>query len=164
MAAGRGEAGRARRSASSSAASSSTPRASVFEGEGLEGASLRAIAARGRLHAGGALFSFRFEGSDLCRGSAGLAGQPRPTRLAEAVAQASSRPSGLQAAAMAFFSFYADNPRDLDLGFYLFRGGMKPKGLGTHRDEALNAGLAAALRRSPRPPSARCDAGERPTC
>ena len=46
---------------------------------------------------------------------------------------------------MAFFEFYADNPRDLDLGFYLFRGGMRPKGLGRERDEALNAWLAAAL-------------------
>jgi hypothetical protein len=46
---------------------------------------------------------------------------------------------------MAFFRFYADNPRDLDLGFYLFRGGLKPHGLGRVRDEILNAALAAAL-------------------
>jgi hypothetical protein len=31
---------------------------------------------------------------------------------------------------MAFFRFYAENPPDLDLGFYLLRGGMKPAGLG----------------------------------
>jgi hypothetical protein len=47
---------------------------------------------------------------------------------------------------MAFFRFYAENPRDLDLGFYLFRGGMKPAGLGHARDEELNAALEAALR------------------
>jgi hypothetical protein len=46
---------------------------------------------------------------------------------------------------MAFFSFYAENPRDLDLGFYLFRGGMKPHGLGKERDQQLNAALASAL-------------------
>lgn len=46
---------------------------------------------------------------------------------------------------MAFFRFYAENPRDLDLGFYLFRGGMKPHGLGKERDEILNAALEAAL-------------------
>ena len=46
---------------------------------------------------------------------------------------------------MAFFRYYADNPRDLDLGFYLFRGGMKPHGLGKERDETLNAALEAAL-------------------
>jgi hypothetical protein len=51
----------------------------------------------------------------------------------------------LRAAATAFFRYYADNPRDLDLGFYLFRGGMKPRGLGKDRDEVLNAALEAAL-------------------
>ncbi|MBV9249694.1 MAG: hypothetical protein JO227_10685 [Acetobacteraceae bacterium] len=55
-------------------------------------------------------------------------------------------PNGrLRAAASAFFRFYADNPRDLDLGFYLFRGGMKPAGLGRKRDEELNGALEAAL-------------------
>ncbi len=51
----------------------------------------------------------------------------------------------LHAAGMGFFRYYADNPRDLDLGFYLFRGGMKPAGLGHDRDHALNAALEAAL-------------------
>ena len=46
---------------------------------------------------------------------------------------------------MAFFRFYADNPRDFDLGFYLFRGGMKPHGLGRERDRELNAALENAL-------------------
>ena len=31
------------------------------------------------------------------------------------------------------------------LGFYLFRGGIKPLGLARKRDEQLNAGLAVAL-------------------
>jgi hypothetical protein len=47
---------------------------------------------------------------------------------------------------MSFFRFYAENPRDLDLGFYLFRGGMKPAGLGHERDETLNSALESALR------------------
>ena len=46
---------------------------------------------------------------------------------------------------MAFFRYYADNPRDLDLGFYLFRGGMKPHGLGKERDDVLNAALESAM-------------------
>ena len=53
--------------------------------------------------------------------------------------------SPLRGAAMAFFRYYADNPRDLDLGFYLFRGGMKPRGLGKERDEVLNSALESAL-------------------
>jgi len=51
----------------------------------------------------------------------------------------------LRAAATAFFRYYADNPRDLDLGFYLFRGGMKPQGLGKERDDILNAALESAM-------------------
>jgi hypothetical protein len=46
---------------------------------------------------------------------------------------------------MAFYGYYADNPGDLDLGFYLFRGGMKPQGLGKERDDMLNAALESAL-------------------
>ena len=53
-----------------------------------------------------------------------------------AVAKAKDPDARLRAAALAFFRFYADNPRDLDLGFYLFRGGMKPAGLGRERGEA----------------------------
>ena len=63
-----------------------------------------------------------------------------------AVAKAKDPDARLRAASLAFFRFYADNPRDLDLGFYLFRGGMKPAGLGRERDEELNAALEAALR------------------
>ncbi len=48
-------------------------------------------------------------------------------------------------AATAFFDFYRENPRDLDLGFYLFQG-MKPRGLTPALNEALNARLRDALR------------------
>jgi len=46
---------------------------------------------------------------------------------------------------MAFFNYYRTNPGDLDLGFYLFRGGMKPKGLGRARDAELNQQLQSSL-------------------
>jgi hypothetical protein len=65
--------------------------------------------------------------------------------VGRAVERVNEPAARLRAAAMAFFQFYAENPRDLDLGFYLFRGGMKPKGLGHERNDALNAGLATAL-------------------
>ena len=60
--------------------------------------------------------------------------------------QWASHDEQLSSVAMAFFTFYLQNPRDLDLGFYLFRGGMKPAGLGRDRDAALNAALEQALR------------------
>lgn len=116
----------------------------VFEAEGLDGASLRAIAtAAGYTPA--ALY-FHFPSKEAIYAEVL---QASLTRLFEAVttaAPADLPPAArLRAAAMAFFHFYADNPGDLDLGFYLFRGGMKPRGLGRDRDEALNAGLAIAL-------------------
>jgi len=116
----------------------------VFEAEGLDGASLRAIAtAAGYTPA--ALY-FHFESKEaiyaevLRQSLADLR-----TAIARAITRAKTPADRLRAAAMAFFRYYADNPRDLDLGFYLFRGGMKPHGLGKERDEMLNAALEAAL-------------------
>jgi AcrR family transcriptional regulator len=116
----------------------------VFEEEGLEGASLRAIAARAG-YTPAALY-FYFDSKEaiyaevLCASLSALG-----KAVNEAVGRARGPEARLRTAAMAFFRFYADNPRDLDLGFYLFRGGMKPAGLGHERDEELNAALEAAL-------------------
>src|SRR5215467_8260372 len=116
----------------------------VFAEEGLEGASLRAIATRAGYTPAALYFHFDSKEAiyaEVLRNSlAALGGN-----VDEAVASARGPKNKLRAAAMAFFRFYADNPRDLDLGFYLFRGGMKPAGLGKERDEMLNAALEAAL-------------------
>jgi AcrR family transcriptional regulator len=117
----------------------------VFAEEGLEGASLRAIAVRAG-YAPAALY-FYFESKEAIYAevlNASLAALG--SAVDQAVAQTKNPRQKLEAAAMAFFRFYAENPRDLDLGFYLFRGGMKPAGLGHQRDESLNAALEAALR------------------
>ena len=116
----------------------------VFDKVGLEGASLRAIAAEAG-YTPAALY-FHFDSKEAIYAEAL---QASLANLRDAVAEAAARPRNprerFRAAAMAFFDFYAENPHDLDLGFYLFRGGMKPKGLGRKRDKELNAGLAAAL-------------------
>jgi AcrR family transcriptional regulator len=116
----------------------------VFETEGLDGASLRAIATAAGYTPAALYFHFDSKEdiyAEMLRASL--------ANLAAAVARATARsklPSErLRAAATAFFRYYADNPRDLDLGFYLFRGGMKPQGLGRANDEVLNAALLAAL-------------------
>ncbi|HEX7007828.1 MAG TPA: helix-turn-helix domain-containing protein [Alphaproteobacteria bacterium] len=117
----------------------------VFEAEGLEGASLRAIAAEAGYTPAALYFHFDSKEAlyaELLRASLARLG----TAVGRAVARARGPAGRLRAAALAFFDFYARNPRDLDLGFYLFRGGMKPKGLGRERDRQLNAALAAALR------------------
>lgn len=117
----------------------------VFEAEGLEGASLRAIAAQAGYTPAALYFHFDSKEAiyaEVLRVSLARLGQA----VDDAVASAGGARDRLEAAATSFFRFYAENPRDLDLGFYLFRGGMKPAGLGAARDEALNAALAEALR------------------
>src|SRR5262252_3269337 len=116
----------------------------VFEEDGLDGASLRAIAASAGYTPAALYFHFESKEAiyaEVLRGSL--------ANLEDAVARSISRTKSpadrLRAAAMAFFRYYSENPRDLDLGFYLFRGGMKPHGLGKERDAMLNAALKAAL-------------------
>jgi AcrR family transcriptional regulator len=117
----------------------------VFEAEGLDGASLRAIAAAAGYTPAALYFHFESKEAiyeEVLRGSLANLGQA----VTRATARIKAPADRLRAAAMAFFRYYADNPRDLDLGFYLFRGGMKPHGLGKARDKALNAALELALR------------------
>ena len=117
----------------------------VFAEEGLEGASLRAIAVRAGYTPAALYFHFESKEdiyAEVLKGSLASLGAV----VDQAVAQSRTPAQRLKAAAMAFFRFYAQNPRDLDLGFYLFRGGMKPAGLGHERDKTLNSALEAALR------------------
>src|SRR5262249_58162561 len=99
----------------------------VFEEEGLDGASLRAIAAASGYTPAALYFHFDSKEAiyaEVLRGSLANLGEA----VARAVARARTPAERLRAAAMAFFRYYADNPRDLDLGFYLFRGGTKAPG------------------------------------
>jgi AcrR family transcriptional regulator len=117
----------------------------VFEADGLDGASLRAIAAAAGYTPAALYFHFESKEAiyaEVLRGSLANLGQS----VNGAILRFKTPADRLRAAAMAFFRYYADNPRDLDLGFYLFRGGMKPRGLGKERDEILNAALDSALR------------------
>jgi len=116
----------------------------IFEADGLEGASLRAIAA-GAGYTPAALY-FHFESKEAIYAEV-LRTSLSNLRQAvnRAVSRAGTPADRLRAAAMAFFRYYAENPRDLDLGFYLFRGGMKPHGLGKELDDTLNAALATAI-------------------
>jgi AcrR family transcriptional regulator len=116
----------------------------VFETEGLDGASLRAIAALAG-YTPAALY-FHFESreaiyAEVLRCSLANLG----SAVNRSISRANTPIDRLRAAAMAFFRYYSDNPRDLDLGFYLFRGGMRPRGLGKERDDLLNAALESAL-------------------
>jgi AcrR family transcriptional regulator len=117
----------------------------VFAQEGLDGASLRSIALRAG-YTPAALY-FHFESKEaIYAETLRVSLETLGVAVNQAVAKTNVPQQKLKAAAMAFFQFYAKNPRDLDLGFYLFRGGMKPAGLGRERDMQLNAALEAALR------------------
>jgi AcrR family transcriptional regulator len=116
----------------------------IFESEGLDGASLRAIASAAGYTPAALYFHFDSKEAiyaEVLRGSLVNLG----TAVSRAALRANTPADRLRAAAMAFFRYYDDNPRDLDLGFYLFRGGMKPHGVGKDRDVVLNTALELAL-------------------
>jgi len=73
-------------------------------------------------------------------------------RVPRGLARQGLRPIGCGRRPWHSFVFMPNNPRDLDLGFYLFRGGMKPQGLGKERDDMLNAATGISTgNRSPTP-------------
>jgi len=116
----------------------------AFAEDGLEKASLRSIA--GRAGYTPAALYFHFDSKEaiyaaLLRDSLSSLG----TSVASAAQTQARAPDRFRAAAMAFFAYYAAHPSELDLGFYLFRGGMKPKGLNREVDKELNAALADSL-------------------
>jgi len=116
---------------------------SVFAEKGVEGASIREIAKRAA-YTPGAIYSY-FESKEAIY--AALLAESLE-RLNQEVA--SARPlkplphSVLMAKAQAWFGFYARNPRDLDLGFYLVQG-LAPRGLTTELNQQLNHRLQDAL-------------------
>jgi AcrR family transcriptional regulator len=119
----------------------------VFEKLGIEGASVREIA-RQAGYTPGAIYSY-FESKEAIYGA--LLAETLE-RLNAAVAAAASPPGVvaspaemLDANATAWFHFFALNPRDLDLGFYLVQG-MRPRGLTAELNNKLNDRLHDALR------------------
>lgn len=117
--------------------------ARVFARDGLDGATMRAIAAEAG-YAVGALYQ-HFEsreqiyGELLVRSLAGLARRMRGAIPAGAPAADRAR-----AAARAFFQHYHARPDELTLGLYLSRGAA-PRGLGPELDRLLNGRLIGVL-------------------
>ena len=117
----------------------------TFVDDGLERASLRAIATKAGYTPAALYFHFESKEAiyaELLRDSLAALGQS----VARAVKKTEKHAERFRAAAMAFFWYYAKHPSELDLGFYLFRGGMKPQGLSRESDRELNAALASSLR------------------
>ncbi len=119
---------------------------SAFFELGMDKTSIREVAQRAG-YTPGAIYSYFSSKEEMY----GALLSESLDRLNEQVSQAAgSSEAGaprLRAAAHAFFNFYLANPRDLDLGFYLFQG-MKPRGLTPELNKQLNARLLQALRPS----------------
>ena len=116
----------------------------VFAEHGLEGASVRLIAKRAGYTAG-AIYSY-FAGKEAIYAELLRESLQRLQSAVDESGGARSRPQrALTDAANAWFRFYARNPRDLDLGFYLVQG-LAPRGLSSALDQQLNDQLLAALK------------------
>lgn len=116
----------------------------IFVEEGLENASLRSIANKAGYTPAALYFYFPSKEAiyeELLRTSLYYLGES----IEKSVRKASSATERFNDAAMAFFRYYVSHPSELDLGFYLFRGGMKPNGLDKVTDQELNAALEASL-------------------
>ncbi|MFH5207554.1 TetR/AcrR family transcriptional regulator [Antrihabitans sp. NCIMB 15449] len=115
----------------------------VFEADGLEGASMRTIA-KAAGYTPGAIYAYFPSKEHIYAAALGAS----LDRLRIAVEESAISVNGRErfiASGLAFFDFYDTNPRDLDLGFYLFRGGMRPHGLSAELNAELNGKLLAAL-------------------
>ncbi|MFN4312429.1 MAG: TetR/AcrR family transcriptional regulator [Ferrovibrio sp.] len=110
----------------------------IFARDGLDGATLRAIAAEAGVAVGTVYLHYPGKEAlyaDMLAGS--LADLLR--HLREAVAKASAE-GHLLAAALAFYGFYRARPDDLYLGLYLAQG-LKPVSLNPELDRLLNGRL-----------------------
>lgn len=117
---------------------------SVFAEKGVEGASIREIARRAG-YTPGAIYSY-FDSKEAIY--AALLAESLERLNAEVAAARTFKLQPqltLAAKAQAWFGFYARNPRDLDLGFYLVQG-LAPRGLTGELNQQLNGRLQDALR------------------
>jgi len=115
----------------------------VFSDKGLDGASMRAIAAEAGVTTG-ALYSL-FEGKeDIYAELLGESLARLHAFVKERAAAAETPREVLRAAIRAFYDYYAARLFEIELGMHSFAG-LKPSSLGRDRDADLNAALIATL-------------------
>ncbi len=116
----------------------------VFQRLGIEGASIREIAKEAG-YTPGAIYSY-FDNKEAIYGALLGESLERLNAAVDAAGHDALPPADqLNAKACAWFGFFAANPRDLDLGFYLVQG-LQPRGLTVELNFQLNDRLHDALR------------------
>lgn len=124
---------------------------SVFMELGLEAVSMREIAKRAGYTAG-AIYSY-FSSKEEIYGALLAESLERLNACVSVSSKDFAAHKGgelesafeeLQKSTLAFYQFYRDNPRELDLGFYLFQG-LQARGLTSDLDQKLNGRLRAAM-------------------
>jgi AcrR family transcriptional regulator len=115
----------------------------VFFELGLEGTSIREIAQRAG-YTPGAIYSYFASKEDVYGALLGESLERLNAKVGAACDEQGGSEALVRATANAFFDFYREHPRDLDLGFYLFQG-MQPRGLTPALNERLNTRLRDAL-------------------
>lgn len=117
---------------------------SVFAEKGVEGASIREIAKRAG-YTPGAIYSY-YDSKEAVYAALLAESLERLNHDVQRARTLKTQPERTLAnKAQAWFGFYARNPRDLDLGFYLVQG-LAPRGLTSEFNQQLNGRLHDALR------------------
>jgi AcrR family transcriptional regulator len=115
----------------------------VFEEYGLEGASVREIAKRAG-YTPGAIYSYFTAKEEIYGALLADSLERLNNTVSKSSSGAKSSTQRAERSALGFYQFYASNPRDLDLGFYLF-GGARPYGLTPELNKTLNTRLRDSL-------------------
>lgn len=117
---------------------------SAFFEMGMEKASMREIARRAG-YTVGAIYSYFASKEEVYGALLAESLERLNAQVQTALQGCSDDAERVRRSAGAFFGFYRENPRDLDLGFYLFQG-MRPRGLTPELNDALNGRLRDALK------------------
>ena len=116
---------------------------SAFFELGMEKTSMREIAQRAG-YTVGAIYSYFASKEEVYGALLAESLERLNARVQEALGGCTEEEGRVRRSASSFFDFYRENPRDLDLGFYLFQG-MNPRGLTPELNDKLNARLRDAL-------------------
>lgn len=116
----------------------------VFAEQGFEGASMRMIAAAAGCTTGAIYPLFRAK-EEIYAALLATSLEALHDHVAQAVEEGGTARESLECAALAFHAYYIERPAEVSLGLYLWRGGIRPRGLSPALNADLNAKLSAVL-------------------